>query len=288
MKNEKTDLQVIEKYSITNPVGALKLADDVAKLINEKNLYANIKDKKYVMAEGWQFAGLSFGLIPMVTDIKDISTADEIKYSASVELYHGDRKVGFGYAICSNKEPSKRMFDEYAICSMAQTRAVGKAYRNILAWLMKASGFEPTPQEEMEGLETHVFADFDPERVKKITDLKTLKGYYDSLNPAVAEQNKDAFSVRRSEIELNGNVKDKITKALNPEKEVKETESNIKEFTEQLDEVITAEQLNDVWNEILESGSYKFLNDKEKTAVVDHYNKVNKELKPKGKKANGK
>jgi hypothetical protein len=33
---------------------------------------------------------------------------------------------------------------------MAQTRAIGKAYRNLLAWLMKAAGFEATPAEEMD------------------------------------------------------------------------------------------------------------------------------------------
>jgi hypothetical protein len=42
------------------------------------------------------------------------------------------------------------MWDEYAICSMAQTRATGKAFRNILGWLMRASGFSATPAEEMD------------------------------------------------------------------------------------------------------------------------------------------
>ncbi len=39
---------------------------------------------------------------------------------------------------------------------MAQTRAVGKAYRNILAWLMKAAGFEATPAEEMDFIKDEV------------------------------------------------------------------------------------------------------------------------------------
>ncbi len=52
-----------------------------------------------------------------------------------------NKLVSVGIAICSNKEGSKKFFDEYAILSMAQTRAVGKAFRNQLAWLMKAAGF---------------------------------------------------------------------------------------------------------------------------------------------------
>jgi hypothetical protein len=33
---------------------------------------------------------------------------------------------------------------------MAQTRAIGKAYRNCLAWIIRAAGYEPTPAEEMD------------------------------------------------------------------------------------------------------------------------------------------
>ena len=32
---------------------------------------------------------------------------------------------------------------------MAQTRAIGKAYRNLLGWVMKLAGYETTPSEEM-------------------------------------------------------------------------------------------------------------------------------------------
>ena len=58
----------------------------------------------------------------------------------------------------------KRSFDEYAICSMAQTRAVGKAYRLLIGWLMKSAGYEATPLEEMDG----VFEKAEP-RVTKST-----------------------------------------------------------------------------------------------------------------------
>lgn len=34
--------------------------------------------------------------------------------------------------------------------SMAQTRATGKAFRNVLAWAIRAAGYEPTPAEEMD------------------------------------------------------------------------------------------------------------------------------------------
>lgn len=59
-------------------------------------------------------------------------------------------KVGYGFAICSNAESAKAGFDEFAIASMSQTRAIGKAYRNQIGFLMKSAGFADTPAEEME------------------------------------------------------------------------------------------------------------------------------------------
>ena len=36
---------------------------------------------------------------------------------------------------------------------MAQTRAVGKAYRMKIGWLLKVAGYETTPAEEMDAVE---------------------------------------------------------------------------------------------------------------------------------------
>jgi hypothetical protein len=121
-------------------------------LIKEKGLSSNIQGKQFVNVEGWQFAGASLGLMPIITLTTDLSKDDEIKYMATCEVRNitSGQLVATGIALCSNKEKTKRFFDEYAILSMAQTRAIGKAYRNLLAWLMKAAGFEATPAEEMD------------------------------------------------------------------------------------------------------------------------------------------
>ena len=102
--------------------------------------------------EGWQFAGASLGLMPIITSTQDLSNETTIKYMATCEVRNitTGSVVAVGIALCTNAEKTKRYFDEYAILSMAQTRAIGKAYRNLLAWLMKAAGFEATPAEEMD------------------------------------------------------------------------------------------------------------------------------------------
>lgn len=143
---------------LTKPNEALQVASTLQTFVTERKLTANIQGKNYPLVEAWQFAGSQLGLIPVVKEVKNLSTDTELKYEAFVEVIRLTDSVVLsrGYAVCSNKENSKRRFDEYAIASMAQTRAIGKAYRNILAWLMKAAGFEATPAEEMDFIKDEV------------------------------------------------------------------------------------------------------------------------------------
>ena len=64
-----------------------------------------------------------------------------------------DRQVGAGDSICGTAdEPYWAKQPTYAKKSMAQTRAISKAYRSCLAWVAVLAGFEPTPYEEMQGV----------------------------------------------------------------------------------------------------------------------------------------
>ena len=150
-------------YELINKDSMLQLSNELSKLIREKGLSSNIQGKQFVNVEGWQFAGASLGLMPIITETKDLSNETTIKYMATCEVrnINTGNVVATGIALCSNSEKTKRYFDEYAILSMAQTRAIGKAYRNLLAWLMKAAGFEATPAEEMD------FAQEEPKKPSK-------------------------------------------------------------------------------------------------------------------------
>jgi hypothetical protein len=142
----------LTNFSLSQPAQAMEVAGILQRFVTEKKLTANIKGKNYPLVEAWQFAGSQLGLYPLLTSVIKESTSEEIKYAAWVDICRMDNNqvMSRGFATCSNKESSKRQFDEYAICSMAQTRAEGKAYRMLLSWLMKAAGFEATPAEEMD------------------------------------------------------------------------------------------------------------------------------------------
>jgi hypothetical protein len=151
---ESTDRKkTIESYDIANSYETMHLAQDLARFIKENKLFHHIQGKAYVNVEGWQYAGARLGILPVIDDLVNVSLdASEIKYQAKVRLLNlkSQQTVGSGFAICSNRENGKRNYQEFAIASMAQTRAIGKAYRNILAWIIRAAGYEPTPAEEMD------------------------------------------------------------------------------------------------------------------------------------------
>jgi hypothetical protein len=149
---ETTKKVKVESYDIARSDETLDLAKDLAKFIKDNKLTTNVQGKEFVNVEGWQYAGSRLGIVPIVEHVINVSSAEELKYQAKVTLFdlrHG-ATVGAGFAVCSNKESGKKFYQEFAIMSMAQTRAIGKAYRNCLAWIIRAAGYEPTPAEEMD------------------------------------------------------------------------------------------------------------------------------------------
>ena len=182
----------VESYDIAKSDETLHLAVDLAKFIKENRLYQNIQGKEYVNVEGWQYAGSRLGILPVVEHVVNISTDDEIKYQAKVNLLdlRSQQVVGAGFAICSNREQGKKYYQEFAIASMAQTRAIGKAYRNILAWIIRAAGYEPTPAEEMD------YSGNDQAAKPAVPTEKKATMKSSSNEPAVAAEQEQVASVR--------------------------------------------------------------------------------------------
>ncbi|WP_460893352.1 hypothetical protein [Rufibacter soli] len=166
----------IESFDISRSDETMHLAVDLAKFIKENRLFQNIQGKEYVNVEGWQYAGSRLGILPVVDELTNMSDSAEIKYLAKVNLLNlrTEQIVGAGFAICSNKEQGRKYYQEYAIASMAQTRAIGKAYRNALAWIIRAAGYEPTPAEEMD-YQGNVSEQKTDNAVKPAAPAKTMK-----------------------------------------------------------------------------------------------------------------
>ena len=153
-KKKGSNELTLDNYSLDNLSSVMMMVEDLTKIVISKKLTTNIQGKQYMNVDGWQLTGGLLGLRADIINLEKVPNEKNIVYRAQANIINqkGDI-IGTGYAMCSNAEPKKARFDEYAICSMAQTRAIGKAYRNRLGWVVRLAGFKATPAEEMEGVE---------------------------------------------------------------------------------------------------------------------------------------
>lgn len=168
---EVKDNKHLPDYAILNPEipmsvkvdVATKVADTLAPLVRSqglvvKGLNKSNKEAEYVTVEGWEVLGTFLGIVPVTTIIKEVKNTQgrTVGYVARATLYQNpiienDEIVGGTVIARAEAQADKSGFqkDMFAIASMAQTRALGKAYRMGLSWIMKMAGFEGTPAEEM-------------------------------------------------------------------------------------------------------------------------------------------
>ncbi len=123
----------------------MAVAGPLAAFIKQKDMTTNIQGREYVLAEGWSFAGALLGVAPRTVRV----VAIEDGFEAEVELLVNGQVISGAIAECTRQERSWSNRDSYALKSMAQTRAMGKAFRMAFGFVMKAAGFEVTPAEEM-------------------------------------------------------------------------------------------------------------------------------------------
>lgn len=158
-------------YEILNPEISMRqkvsiatgVADCLKDVIETQGLVKyglNKKDPKapYVLTEGWEVLGTFLGIVPVTKVIAEIHDKQgRIKgYKARATLYRNpimenDEIVGGTVLSQTEASATKEGFqkDTSSMMSMAQTRALGKAYRMTLGWIMKMAGYEGTPAEEM-------------------------------------------------------------------------------------------------------------------------------------------
>ena len=158
-------------YEILNPEISMRqkvsiatgVADCLKDVIETQKLVKyglNKKDPKqpYVLIDGWEVLGTFLGIVSVTKVIDEIlDKQGRIKgYKARATLYRNpimENGEIVGGTVLSQTEASatKEGFqkDTSSMMSMAQTRALGKAYRMALGWIMKMADYDATPAEEM-------------------------------------------------------------------------------------------------------------------------------------------
>ena len=156
--NTEVALTTVEEQpfdmALASPITALERGQEVVRWMAEKckgpSFIAQIQGRMYPKVEWWTTVGMALGLFPVeVSSVRSELSGGGYQYEAVVEVRHNERVVTRASAICSTMERAWGARDEYAVKSMATTRATGKAYRIGLSSLAVMAGLEPTPADEV-------------------------------------------------------------------------------------------------------------------------------------------
>lgn len=129
---------------------ASDVATAVASVVEDRKLFTPIQGKKYVRVEGWTTMGALLGVFPQIEWSRAVEREGVYGYEArAVVKTLAGAVVSAGDAECWSDERNWSNRDRYALRSMAETRATGKAMRVALSWVMALAGYEATPAEEM-------------------------------------------------------------------------------------------------------------------------------------------
>ena len=95
-------------------------------------------------------AWLTLASMLRLTTVCEWSRPVQDGWEARVFVRDGANNViGAAEAQCLKTERTKKSWEDYAIRSMAQTRATSKALRSVLGFIMVLAGYQATPAEEM-------------------------------------------------------------------------------------------------------------------------------------------
>ncbi len=137
-------------FGTTDPQAVVEKATAVANtlkgVLKSQKLISNISGKEYPKCEAWTLLGTMLGVYPVLVWTRKLDNGWEARVEAKTR---DGAVVGAAEAQCLTSERNWANRDDFALRSMAQTRATAKCLRMPLGFVMTLSGFEPTPAEEM-------------------------------------------------------------------------------------------------------------------------------------------
>lgn len=185
-----TDLAPVEQqqtgaavnlFATDDPEAVIEKASAHAKALNrvvrDQGLISNIQGSEHIKVEGWTLLGSMLGVFPITEWTRPVVDEDgkKVGWEARVEARtRAGEVVGAAEAECLRSESNWSGRDDYALRSMAQTRATSKALRMPLGFVVQLAGYNPTPAEEMPGSWPH-----EPAGPQSVPDKKRAVGATD-------------------------------------------------------------------------------------------------------------
>ena len=137
-------------FGTDDPVQVVARASAMAAALKDvivnRGLISVISKREYVRLEGWTLLGSMIGVFAVLEWTRPVEGGWEARVSARTL---GGNIIGMAEAECLRSEKSWADRDDYAIRSMAQTRASAKALRMPLGFIVEMAGYAATPADEM-------------------------------------------------------------------------------------------------------------------------------------------
>jgi len=177
---------------------ATRVANALKGVVESRGLITMIKGREHPRVEAWQTLGSMLGVAPIPIAVVALPWPDpipeklvelharglEFGYEASYLAQRLDGTVvGGGTSSCKRSEGTWRDRDDFSLASMSQTRAISKALKGPLGFVMSLAGYETTPAEEMPA--ESLGLKFGPQTVRAAEGSKALIGL---VGPVVAER----------------------------------------------------------------------------------------------------
>lgn len=143
-------------FRTDDPALVLERAKEVANALKpvlvEQKMIVQIQQKEHVTIEGWQTLGAMLGVTPVIEwthPIPALTQAEKGWEARCLAKTIDGRTIGAGEGECLRSESRWEKADDYAVRSMAQTRAQSKALASVLRFVVTLAGYSGTPAEEM-------------------------------------------------------------------------------------------------------------------------------------------
>lgn len=137
-------------FGAGNPADVVLRAQEVATalkdVLTKQGLTQRIGQGEHVLVSGWTLLGSMLGVFPVCVWTRKLENGWEARVEARTRL---GEVVGAAEAMCTREEAKWKSRDEYALRSMAQTRATSKALRQPLGFVVTLAGYSETPAEEI-------------------------------------------------------------------------------------------------------------------------------------------
>lgn len=122
-------------------------------VVEKQHLYMDIQGKKYLQLEAWQLLGKFCNVHGVVETVQPVEYFGAKGFESKAIVRDSDGVViAAAEAICMDDEPNWKGKPLFQLKSMAQTRALSKAFRSSLSFIVSIAGYAPTPLEEMDGV----------------------------------------------------------------------------------------------------------------------------------------